>query len=151
MIRLVWLLAVVVIAAASAHFAYLHFATGLSAAADRPELAWLERKLSLSPAQYAQVQALHETWTPQLAALRTQLQQERQAVRVTGNTAACIAVEDECKTCTVTFIRQVAALLTPLQRQKYLALVQECLPPEAKGSQSGTPTQGVPGERPAGR
>jgi hypothetical protein len=151
MIRLAWLLVVGVMAAASAHFAYLQFATGLAPAADRPELAWLQRELSLSPDQCAQVQALHETWTPQLAALRTQLQQERRAVRVTGNTAACIAIEDECKMCTVTFIRQVTALLTPPQREKYLALVRECLPLEARGSRSGTPTQGVPGERPAGR
>jgi hypothetical protein len=151
MIRLAWLLAAMTVAAASAHFSYLYFAGRTEPVAERSGLAWLERELTLSPAQCAQVRALHEKWSPQLNALRQQLERERGLVRATGNNAACIAVEDECKACTVTFVKQMTALLTPSQQQEYLNLVAACLPPGARGGKSAPPRQGISGEHPAGR
>ncbi len=147
MIRLTWILAALAIAAVTGHFGYLHLVAApvdaTAPTAERAELAWLERELALSPAQRVAVRALHEACWAQVATLRTQLAQERQAARTTGATAACVAAEDECKNCTVMFIRRMTTVLTPAQREKYLSLVAACLPPATPGQQ-GAPVEPSP-------
>jgi hypothetical protein len=145
------LVLIIVLAAASAHFGYYHLAQEKGDQRENTRLAWLSAELDLTPAQRVQVQALHEMWSPHLEQLRRDLESERQAAGSTGNTAACLAVEDECKACTVTFVRQMAALLSDAQRQKYLALVAACLPMAERNRAVNSPNQGTPGERPAGR
>ena len=142
MIRLTWILTVFALAAVSGHFGYLHLAAapapaGAPASA-RPELNWLQRELDLTPAQLPAVQALHEKCWPRVASWRAQLEAERRNARATGNPAACMAVEAQCQSDTVTFIQQMTTVLTPAQRPKYLDLVGSCLPPaSARWSSAG--------------
>lgn len=142
MIRLTWILAILAVAAGIGHFGYLRVVAPRVAASatatDRAELVWLERELALSPEQLAAVRTLHEECWAQVATLRVQLERERREARTSGSTAACVAVEDECKNCTVMFIRRMTAVLTPAQREKYLSLVAACLPPAAPGQQGAT-------------
>lgn len=142
MIRLTWILAILAVAAVIGHFGYLRIVAPPGAttatATERAELAWLERELALSPAQLTAVRALHEECWARVALLRPQLERERRDARTSGSAAACLAVEDECRNCTVTFIRRVTAVLTPAQREKYLSLVAACLPPAAPGQQGAT-------------
>jgi hypothetical protein len=112
---------------------------------------WLERELTLSPAQLTQVRKLHERWQPQLAALREKLAAERRTAGVTGNNTACVAVADDCRACTADFIRQMNALLDPSQQTKYLSLVAACLAPPAANVPVTSATRGTSSERPAGR
>jgi hypothetical protein len=151
MIRLLGLVAAVMVAMSFAHVGYLHLVTASSSTTDPSGFAWLDRELALSPAQRRDVRALHEAWWPQCQALRQQFEFERRTARSTGNDAACIAIVDECRACTVTFIRQMAALLTPAQQEKYLSLVAECLPPGSRGKNPASSKQGEFGERPSGR
>lgn len=148
MIRLTWIFAVLAVAAVIGHFGYLRVVVPTAATAvtttERAELVWLERELGLTPAQLTTVRALHEECWAQVATLRTQLERERREARTTGSTAACVAVEDECKSCTVMFIRRMTAVLTPAQREKYLSLVAACLPPAATGQQ-GAAVEPSPG------
>jgi hypothetical protein len=133
MIRFTWILTVFALTAVAGHFGYLHLVTAPAPAgaptSARPELIWLQRELDLAPSQLPAVRALHEECWPQVARLRVQLDAERRNVRVTGNPAACVGVEEQCKSCTVTLIQQMTTVLTPEQRQKYLGLVGSCLPP----------------------
>lgn len=133
MIRLTGIFLVLTLAATGGHFGYLHFAAASAPAAastsERPELIWLQRELDLTPAQLTAVRALHEKCWARVATLRDQLHAERRNADVTGNPALCEAVEEQCKSYTVTFIQQMTDVLTPAQQQKYLGLVASCLPP----------------------
>ena len=148
MIRLTWILAVLALAAVSGHFGYLHLAAAPTPAgapaSTRPELIWLQRELELTPSQLPAVRALHEECWPRVASLRTQLAVERRNAQATGNPAACVAVEAQCQSGTVTLIQQMTTVLTPAQRQKYLGLVGSCLPP-------ATRTEGANVEQSPGR
>ena len=148
MIRLTWILTVLALAAVSGHFGYLRFAAAPAPAgaptSARPELNWLQRDLDLTPPQLTAVHALHEECWTRVARLRAQLDAERRNAHATGNPAACVAVEEQCKSSTVTFIQQMTTVLTPAQRQKYLGLVGSCLPP-------ATRTEGVNVEQSSGR
>ena len=136
MIRLTWILAVFALAAVSGHFGYLHLAaTPAPAGAPKgasSELTWLQRELDLTPSELTAVNALHEEYWPRVAKLRVQLDAERRNAQVTGNPAACVAMEAQCKGSTVSFIQHVTTVLTPAQRQKYLGLVGSCLPPATR-------------------
>jgi hypothetical protein len=148
MIRLTWILTFVAVAALSGHFGYLHLVAAPAlvgpTAGARPELIWLQRELDLTPSQLTAVHALHkECWT-RVASLRAQLDAERRTAQTTGNAGACVAVEEQCKRSTVTFIQQMTTVLTPAQRPKYLDLVGACLPP-------ATRTEGANVEQPPGR
>lgn len=144
MIRLSWIIAALALASASGHFGYLHIVAPPAAQSERPELAWLQRELDLTPVQFVEVRALHEECWEQVATLRQQLAAERRNARASGNPAACVAVEDQCKSCTVTFVRRMNAVLSPSQQQKYLRLVEACLPPSP-------PSQGASVEPTPGR
>jgi hypothetical protein len=148
MIRLTWILAVLTLAAVGGHFGYLHLAAASTPAAaptsERPELIWLQRELDLTPSQLTVVRALHEKCWARVATLRDQLDAERHNASVTGNPALCEAVEEQCKSYTVTFIQQMTAVLTPAQQQKYLGLVASCLPP-------ATRPEGANVDQPSGR
>jgi hypothetical protein len=148
MIRLTWILTVVALAAGFGHFGYLHLAAApapTDAAADaRSELGWLQRELDLTPAQLTAVKALHEECWARVAGLRAQLETERRNAQATGNAAACMVVEAQCQSCTVTLIQQMTAVLTPAQRRIYLELVGSCLPPAMR-------TEGADVEQSPGR
>ena len=148
MIRLTWILTVFALTAISGHFGYLHLVKAPAPAgaptATRPELTWLQRELDLAPSQLTAVRALHEECWPQVARLRIELDTERRNARATGNPAACMAVEEQCKSCTVTLIQQMTTVLTPAQQQTYLGLVGSCLPPD-------TPIKGGNVEQSPGR
>jgi Spy/CpxP family protein refolding chaperone len=148
MIRFTWILTVFALAAVSGHFGYLHLAAAPAPAgtptSGRTELIWLQRELDLTPSQLTTVRALHEECWTRVAKLRVQLDAERRNARATGNPAACVAAEEQCKSCTVTFIQQMTTVLTPAQRQKYLGLVGSCLPPAPR-------TEGVNVEQSPGR
>jgi hypothetical protein len=148
MIRRIWILAGLVLTAVSAHFGYLCLAAAPAPAGApesvRPELIWLQREVDLAPSQLPAVNALHEEYWPRVAKSRVQLDTERRNAEVTGNPAACVAMEAQCKGSTVSFIEQVTAVLTPEQRQKYLGLVGPCLP-------SAASTEGVNVEQSPGR
>lgn len=136
MIRLISILAVLVLAAVSGHFGYLHLIAAPAPAATptsaRPELSWLQRELDLTPSQLPAVRALHEECWPRVVSLRAQLEAERRNAHVTRNPAVCLAVEEQCKSSIVTFIQQMTMVLTPAQRQKYVGLVETCLPPATR-------------------
>ena len=148
MIRLTWILTVFALVAVSGHFGYLHFAAAPAPAGAptnaRPELIWLQRELDLTPSELPAVRALHEDYWTRVARLRAQLDAERRNAQATGNPAACVAMEEQCKGGTVTFIQRVTTVLTPAQRQKYLGLVGSCLP-------SATRTEGANVEQSPGR
>lgn len=148
MIRLTLILTVVALAAVSGHFGYLHLVKAPAPAGTptgtHPELIWLQRELDLAPSQLTAVRALHEECWPQVARLRVQLDTERRNARATGNLAACVGVEEQCKSCTVTLIQQMTTVLTPAQQQKYLGLVGSCLPAD-------TPIKGGNVEQSPGR
>jgi len=115
---------------------YLYFAAAPASAGAptnaRPELLWLQRELDLTASQFTAVHALHEEGGPRVASLRAQLEAERRNAQATGNPAADVAMEAQCRTYTVTFIQQMTTVLTPAQRPKYLGLVGPCLPPATR-------------------
>lgn len=134
MIRRIWILTALALTAVAGHFGYLHLVAAPAPAGApanaRPELIWLQGELNLAPSQLPAVRALHEECWPRVATLRSQLDAERRNARATGNPAACVGVEEQCKNCTVTLIQQMTTVLTPAQQQKYLGLVGSCLPPD---------------------
>jgi hypothetical protein len=148
MIRLLWILPVLALTALSGHVGYMHLAAAPAPAGVptrvRPELIWLQRELDLTPSQLTAVHALHEECWARVAKLRGQLEAERRTAHATGNPAVCVAVEEQCKSCTVSFIQRMTTVLTPAQRQKYLGLVGSCLPPAAR-------TEGANVEQSSGR
>ncbi len=136
MIPLTRMLVVLAVGAVSGHFGYLHFAAAPAPAkapsGARSELRWLQRELDLTPSELPAVNALHEEYWTRVARLRAQLDAERSNAQATGNPAACVAMEEQCKGSTVSFIQHVTTVLTPEQRQKYLGLVGSCLPPPTR-------------------
>jgi hypothetical protein len=144
MIRLTWILAVLVLAAVSGHFGYLHLVAAPTPArtpSPASELSWLQRELDLTPSQLTTVRSLHEECWTRVASLRAELEAEQRNARATGNPTACMVMEEQCKKSTVTFIAQMSTVLTPAQRQKYLGLVAPCLPPPATRAEGGNVEQ----------
>jgi hypothetical protein len=88
------------------------------------EIAWLARELALSPQQTEQVRAVHVAYCPGMDTLHRELREER---TVAPDPARCEAIEDQCARSTAGLIQEVSALLTPVQRARYLELVQPCL------------------------
>ena len=146
--RAVVLLLALTVGALAGHFGYLH----VMAVTPAPTaLDWLERELELTPEQVAAARRLHDDWEPTFAALRDELVRERRAAKLTGNTAACVGIEENCKASTTTLVGQMCALLTPAQRQKYCALVASCVPTPPPVDPTLRQNRGTRGEPPAGR
>lgn len=88
------------------------------------EIRWLSAELKLTEEQVAQVRALHVAHCPDMDSLHEELEQQRAAA---PGAPACEEVEKRCAQSTEQLISEVARVLEPAQRERYLELVQPCL------------------------
>lgn len=114
--------AAALVVAVGAHAWYLH-------AHDTPEpyeteIRWLSAELNLTDDQASRVRALHVAHCPDMDSLYQELEQQRAAA---PEAPACREVEKRCAQSTERLIDEVAAVLEPAQRARYLELVQPCL------------------------
>ena len=106
-----------------------------AAAAKGDPMAWLRADFHLTDAQYAAVQKLHDAYAGscgehcRMIQEATKARNALQAVK-TADSAAMIAAEKNlqelrthCETAITRHVREVAALMSPAEGQRYLALV----------------------------
>lgn len=107
------------------------------------QLVWMQESLQLSPAQFARIKLLHEQSSPRLLALAGQvgrMQEEFAAFERERRTVGQIdflefarfveqrrAIDRECAESTRRLILAASAVMTPQQRERYLAMLDPAL------------------------
>lgn len=142
-----------IVGALSAHFGWLTLSGDAHKQADLPsQLAWMQSSLHLSDAQLARIKALHEQSTPSLLALagkvggmRDELAQFERERTSTGRidflefarfVESRRSLDRECARSTERLVAAVVEVMTPQQREQYLALLGpalKTLPPTPAG------------------
>jgi hypothetical protein len=131
-------LLVLVIAASVAGFACYHFSSApeLHAAVRKGDaMAWLRADFNLNEKQFAEVQRLHAAYAPSCeehCRLIQEATKARDALRTAQGTDPAATAEAErvlkqlrttCETAIAAHVRQVAAVMSPEDGERYLALV----------------------------
>jgi hypothetical protein len=122
-----------------AHFGWLGLHRPAPADDLAAQLAWMQRDLRLTPVQFARIKALHEQSSPRLLALAAEVARMRgefaafeRGRQSTGRVdflefARFVAqrrtIDRECAASTRRLIAASSAVMTPEQRQRYLALL----------------------------
>jgi capsule polysaccharide export protein KpsE/RkpR len=126
-------------AGTAAHFGYYYSRRPCATGSLDCELVWIKDELKLSDAQFAQIKQLHENSGPQLVTLAAQvsrLQRELAAFENQRRTTDQIdflefakfaeerrSMDRQCIDSTRFLVESSARIMTPAQRQRYLALV----------------------------
>lgn len=137
--RVLLVLALGLAVGTSTHFAYYRWhATAAGDPLDQ-RLGWMRTELQLTDAQYARIKALHQSSSPQLQALATQVAQMRSEFAAFETTrrnrdrvdfvefARFVEMRRQinraCSASTRQLVLAAAEIMTPAQRSRYLDLL----------------------------
>jgi hypothetical protein len=129
----------------TAHLAYYHFRQPLRVDSLDGELAWIKSDLHLSDAQFVRIRELHESSSPRLRALASQvahMQAEFAGFENTRRASDRINfiefahfvelrrdIDQQCRESTRQLVLAAASEMNPVQRERYLGILASAEPP----------------------
>ncbi len=143
--RPLWVLLLGLVVGVATHLAYYGLRRPLRVDTLDSELAWMKTDLRLSDAQFARIKELHETSSPRLRALGSQVARMREEFLGFENTRRASDqinfiefarfvdlrrdIDRQCRESTRQLVLAASSEMNPAQRERYLGILASAEPP----------------------